>query len=256
MRRLSLTVTLLFMIVSSFAQSKDVLRFSLVGGVTSSNFRAWKSPYPPYDFTPHSIRNSTVGIQVRWRFYKSLWFVTGASQMTMGTDIDYVDVQFEGDLVTDISYQDHRENKYTVLPLLLEYRVSKKFEYYINGGAYFGWLKHSYHSVFERNIKVAGNDIVHLEYNTGYSYDPWRTRDLDAGIILGCGVAYPLSKRFIAEASPSFLIGLRPLDAVNNDEIIYKDLIVPVGVEDYGGLSSKSKNQVFTLSVALTYKFL
>ncbi|MBL7856572.1 MAG: PorT family protein [Cyclobacteriaceae bacterium] len=193
-----------------------------------------------------------VNVAIRWSV------ISGYSTVTKGTEAEYEL------LVVNETYFENKKtivtvkNSYNVLPLWVRYRYTvDKFDFFADAGFYYAFLKNSqlnfrytdfsgYWGSFDRTAN-AGYDSETNMYSTNAS---------DYGWMVGLGLEFVITPALGIQFNPQVSVGLQKLDRVNSNRVIRSpNDLRDLWVEDYFGVSSNSRNVVFSLNFGLRYKF-
>lgn len=250
---------LLFCVPFSEGKCQDGKDF-LLGihvGRSVSNYRDSKSPLPyrGYDYATAPIVDWTVGVRFGYQILPKFWIVSGVSSVKTGMEIDFAEYESDTDnnALKDFTYYQKRSNRYYSVPVFLQYKSAGRVGFTANGGGYLGFIKSVNNNYFIRSIRISDGVTREAYYATGSYQDKSTINSVDYGALLGLGGFANISDKLELTFGIDFLIGLRKLDPKNDDTIIYDEYNQPYYIEDYGGISSKSKNQVTTFSIGLNY---
>lgn len=86
---------------------------------------------------------------------------------------------------------DQLTSTYLQLPVLLQYRLGDKIEYYGQLGVYAArWTRGKYRSRIETDTRIVEEDYT---FTSSFNTEGFRDRRQEFGAIIGAGVIYPLS---------------------------------------------------------------
>jgi hypothetical protein len=241
--------------VSSLGQNLNRFDVAIFGGVTFATFASNKSPYNEMNYKAKFISTFSYGVQLKYKIIKSFWISSGINKVTLGTTIDYENQLISPKNVIDERWKLNIKNQYWNIPLMVEYHSKDKLNWFAKVGGYLGILTNSNMDGSYVSIRIIDNVVNKARYDQLKNWDEKYTNSLDYGIVFGGGLRYPLNSKINIQFEATSLVGLKQVDAINNNSILRDYPGGPVtAVFNYFGLSSESKNIVMLINTGLSYR--
>ena len=270
MKRITILITLISFITSAYGQDNNSLLFNFNIGPSMSNF-ANRDPvyridkndlYRPINTSliKDALWGITLNVGIEYYFNDKLSINSGLAYEKKGISINYDStyISESNDYRSELSFEKKIKNHYIIIPLTIRGYFFHENSFFLEAGFYGGIMLLSelyVKQVLTRQFENQDPLIDFYEY-TGNG-DKGHTTKLDFGISFGAGYKKDLSEKLSLISNIKLNIGLRKIDALNNNEVIYNPSgtnLIGKTIKDYYGLNSNARNINFTLTFGIAYK--